>query len=68
MKTKIYIIRKTLDMTQAEFGKLIGVSQNAISKYELGYRLMPILIAKRIIQECKNYDLTIDLNYIYEPF
>ena len=36
MKNKVRILRETLDLTQAELGKLAGVSRQAINAIETG--------------------------------
>jgi len=45
------------DLTQAEFGKILGVSQAQLSKYEKGQRLPSIeFLLKLRIQSGKNID------------
>ncbi len=35
-------IREDNDISQKEMGKILGVSQNTVSQYELGIRTLPI--------------------------
>jgi transcriptional regulator with XRE-family HTH domain len=41
-------IRKKMKKTQAEFGKLLGVSQEMISMMEEGEKSVPASIAKKL--------------------
>lgn len=38
MNERIKLVRKSLDMTQSEFGALLGVKGNTITNYETGLR------------------------------
>jgi transcriptional regulator with XRE-family HTH domain len=49
-------IRLALDITQAEFGALLGVNSNAIARYERGYRKVSettILLARQLLKQRK---------------
>jgi transcriptional regulator with XRE-family HTH domain len=53
-------IRRRHQMKQAEFGKLVGCSGNAVSNYEKGRRLFPLDMATTVVKE-----LGATLEYIY---
>lgn len=36
MNVRLKVLRKALDLTQQEFGKLLGVKGNTIAQYEMG--------------------------------
>lgn len=42
--TRIALRRKAHDLTQAELGELVGVTQQQIASFEIGRRRMPISI------------------------
>lgn len=54
---RIRALREDADMNQTEMGKILSVSQNAISKYEKSERNVPIEI---IIKYAKYFNVTSD--------
>lgn len=43
-------IREDNDISQKEMGKMLGVSQNTVSQYELGIRTLPIDILEKYVK------------------
>lgn len=54
---RITQLRKSRGYTQAEFGRALGVSQQAIFAYELGDRRASVMIVERI---AKLYGISVD--------
>ncbi len=54
---RIRALREDADMNQTEMGKILSVSQNAISKYEKAERNVPIEI---IIKYASYFNVTSD--------
>lgn len=54
---RIRALREDADMNQTEMGKILSVSQNAISKYEKSERNVPIEI---IIKYANYFNVTSD--------
>lgn len=50
-------LREDSDLTQTQMAQICGVSQNAISKYELAERQIPIDI---LIKYCRFYKVSAD--------
>jgi transcriptional regulator with XRE-family HTH domain len=50
---KLIKIRNLLNMTQAELGDAINLTQSAISNYDNGHRKLPIEVAQQIIKLAK---------------
>ncbi|SEA50215.1 DNA-binding transcriptional regulator, XRE-family HTH domain [Eubacterium aggregans] len=51
MNSRIKEIRKSLNMTQDEFGKKIGVARNSVASYEIGRRTPTEAIILSICRE-----------------
>lgn len=62
-------IREALQMTQAELGAAIGVTQGSVSFYELGKHPVPPDIAAKVIAVArkKNQRVTFDDIYLERP-
>ena len=61
MSEKIYKLRKSLSLTQDEFGAMLSVSRQAVSKWELGQSMPDIEILRKIKQLFNvSYDELID--------
>ena len=58
---QIALYRKSLNMTQEEFGRLVGVSNQAVSKWESDVTLPDVLLLPKIVKE-----LNITLDELYE--
>ncbi len=54
---KIRALREDSDLNQTEMGKILKISQNAISKYENAERSVPIEI---LIQYAKYFNVSLD--------
>ena len=54
MQERIKMLRKTLNLTQQEFGKRIGTTQNAIGNYEIGHRSPSSSVINNI---CKTFSV-----------
>lgn len=50
-------LREDADLNQTEMGKILQVSQNAVSKYENGERSVPIEI---MIKYANHFNVTLD--------
>lgn len=59
---KIYRLRTDNDLTQAQFGKIAGVSDKAVSTWELGIKEPRIKPLQKI---CSYFDL--DINSFVDP-
>lgn len=57
MNERLKKIRKALNMTQAEFGEKIGLSQNTIANYECGRRA---LTEQTIRSVCREFNVNIE--------
>ena len=51
MKDRIKALRKRLSVTQAEFGKKLGVTASAEQKWELGIAVPSVAVMKSICRE-----------------
>ena len=51
IKDRIKIIRKEKQITQVEFGKIIGVKGNTVTNYETGLRIPTDAVIKSICRE-----------------
>ncbi|MDP3304467.1 MAG: helix-turn-helix transcriptional regulator [Erysipelotrichaceae bacterium] len=61
MSDKIYKLRKGLNLSQDEFGAMLSVSRQAVSKWELGQSMPDIEILRKIKQLFNvSYDELID--------
>ena len=47
----IKTLRKTHDLTQPEFAKIIGISRNSLSRYENGISSVSTDLVDRILQK-----------------
>ncbi len=54
---RIRALREDADLNQTEMGKILQISQNAISKYENAERSVPIEI---MIQYAKYFNVSLD--------
>ena len=54
LQDRIKKLRKALDLTQYEFGKRIGTTQNAIGNYEIGHRNPSSSVINNI---CKTFNV-----------
>jgi len=54
LQERIKMLRKTLNLTQQEFGKRIGTTQNAIGNYEIGHRSPSSSVINNI---CKTFSV-----------
>lgn len=57
LKDRIKMVRKQLKLTQKEFGEMIGVSQNSVANYEIGYRNPSAAVINNI---CKTFNVSYD--------
>ena len=55
---QLLVFRKRLNLTQAEFGKLVGVSSNTVARWERGEIGMHTLREAQIESLCQNTDLS----------
>jgi transcriptional regulator with XRE-family HTH domain len=58
---KLIQIRNLLNMTQAELGEAINLTQSAISNYDNGHRKLPVQVAQQIIKLAKVRSVTLSL-------
>lgn len=54
LKDRIKLLRKTVNLSQDEFGKRIGVARNTIANYETGTRNP---MSQTIISICREYNV-----------
>lgn len=54
---RIRALREDADLNQTEMGKILQISQNAISKYENAERSVPVEI---LIQYAKHFNVSLD--------
>lgn len=60
----ILTIRERLKLSQAAFGKAIGVTQGNVSHYEHGQEVPPD-VARRVIAAAAQHGLQISFDHIY---
>lgn len=60
----ILTIRERLKLSQAAFGKAIGVTQGNVSHYERGQEVPPD-VARRVIAAAAQHGLRISFDHIY---
>lgn len=58
MEERLKLLRKSLKLTQAEFGNCLGLARNTIANYEIGNRKLSDAVLKLI---CK----TFSVNYLW---
>lgn len=54
---RIRALREDADLNQTEMGKILKISQNAISKYENAERSVPVEI---LVEYSKHFNVTLD--------
>lgn len=54
---RIRALREDADLNQTEMGRILKISQNAISKYENAERSVPVEI---LVEYAKNFNVTLD--------
>lgn len=59
--TRIMEARKSLNMTQEELGKKLGISKSAVANYESGFNTPKTEIMYRLFDV-----LNVDANYLYQ--
>lgn len=62
---EILRIRKKLNLTQDALGLLLGVTRNAISNYEVGYRKPRLEIGFQLLELATKYKIKTSLKDIY---
>ena len=60
-------LRKRLEVSQAELGTAIGVTQSAISQYEKGTSIPSYETVRRLIEFAKTRGVEVSFDSIYAP-
>ncbi len=62
---RISEFRKKAELNQLDFARLLGVTQSAVSHYEVGCRLPRIHICKKIVSCLRGLGLDVSLDDVF---